>query len=200
MTACLNARITTVCGNEERSERGLRPRIRVSSNGRFWIVVFDAGAVGSLQSDTEASASSANKSRRLIDKYKCCFAQASYCSRRFSSFCNRNLSPKAIWVNSTPRPSPGMMSRTTASARTLPPGTSKASLIFVPTGGGSVAAMNKPPMPSVLTREKSWRSPPYQLTGIPFGSEMRGYRRVGRVGSPVTNCKAFRTLLHQRTS
>ena len=118
-------------------------------------------------------------------------------SKRFISFCRRNLPTKSILVNSTPRPWPGMMSRTTASARTFPPGTSKASLTFVPTGGGSGVEINKPPMPSVLTREKSWRSPPYQLTGIPLGSDTRGYRRVGQGGCSVTEGKA--ASCHQRT-
>ena len=116
-------------------------------------------------------------------------------SKRFISFCKRNLAPRSICVNSTPRPSPGMVSRTTASARTFPPGTSKASLTFVPTGGGSGVEMNRPPMPSVLTREKSWRSPPYQLTGIPLGSDTRGYRRVGRGGCSATEGKD--TSCHQ---
>jgi len=33
-------------------------------------------------------------------------------------------------------------------------------------------------MPSVLTRETWWSPPPYQATNIPFGSEIRLYRRV----------------------
>src|SRR6266550_7798453 len=75
----------------------------------------------------------------------------SNCSSKIRSF-NRNF------VNSTPIPSSRTTFRTIASACTLPPGTSNASLSFVPTGGGLGTEMNNPPPPSVRTREKSCRS------------------------------------------
>jgi len=125
-------------------------------------------------------------------------SQKSQRSNRFSNFCSKSLSPKSIRVNSTPMPSPGIVFRTIASARTLPLGTSNASLSFVPTGGGLGVEMNRPPIPRVWTREKSWRSQsaPCQLTFIPLGSEMRGYRRICR------GCSAMcgkGDLLRQRT-
>src|SRR6266852_2358589 len=95
---------------------------------------------------------------------------------------NRNF------VNSTPIPSPRTIFRTIPSACTLPPGTSNASLSFVPTGGGLGTEMNSPPLPSVRTREKSCRSPPCQTTRMPFGNEMRAYLRFWRMASTVMWC------------
>ena len=47
---------------------------------------------------------------------------------------------------------------------------------MVPTGRTAGAARNRPPMPSVLTREICESPPPYQATDIPFGSAIRWYR------------------------
>src|SRR5437773_8063791 len=78
-----------------------------------------------------------------------------------------------------------------ASACTFPPGTSNESLSFVPTGGGSETEMNSPPMLSVLTREKSCRSPPCQAT--------RAVSTFGYDGSFKLICEGLRskpTVLH----
>src|SRR6266446_6054522 len=109
-------------------------------------------------------------------------------SNRFSNRCSKTRSFKSIFVNSTPIPSPGTILRTIASACTFPPGTSNESLSFVPTGGGLGTEMNRPPMPSVRTREKSCRSPPCQATYMPFGNEMGRYLRFGGMASSVVSC------------
>src|SRR5437879_5926426 len=71
-------------------------------------------------------------------------------SNLFINFCSKILSPKAMRVNSAPKPSAGAMFRTIAPARTLPPGTSNAILSSVPTGGGLGVEMDNHTMRNVL--------------------------------------------------
>src|SRR5258707_13152979 len=70
------------------------------------------------------------------------------------------------------------MLRTTAWARIMPPGTSKTRVRSVPTRWVMEPQRKRPPMLSVWTRETCCWPPPYQVTDMPLGREMRWYRRV----------------------
>src|SRR6266446_1357618 len=61
------------------------------------------------------------------------------------------------------------MFRTTASARTTPPGTSKTRVRSVPTRSVMGPQRNRPPMLNVLTRETCCWPLPYQVADMPFG-------------------------------
>src|SRR6266404_4068777 len=77
------------------------------------------------------------------------------------------------------------MFRTTASARTMPPGTSKTSVRSVPTRSVLDPQRNRPPMLNVLTRETCCWPLPYQVTDMPRGKEIRWWRRVPQKVSAV---------------
>src|SRR5467141_425294 len=77
------------------------------------------------------------------------------------------------------------MFRTTASARTMPPGTSKTSVRSVPTRSVLDPQRNIPPMLNVLTRETCCWPLPYQVTDMPRGKEIRRWRRVPQKVSAV---------------
>ena len=83
-------------------------------------------------------------------------------------------------VNSTPISSPGTMFRTTASAKTMPPGTSKTRVRSAPTRSVMDPQRDRPPMLNVLTRETCCWPPPFQVTDMPFGSAIRWWRRVSQ--------------------
>src|SRR5713226_9508361 len=72
------------------------------------------------------------------------------------------------------------MFRTTASARTMPPGTSKTRVRSVPTRSVMDPQRNRPPMLNVLTRETCCWPLPYQVADMPFGKEIRSWRRVAQ--------------------
>src|ERR1700704_1351244 len=80
-------------------------------------------------------------------------------------------------------PTPGTMLRTTASARITPPGTSKTRVRSVPTRWVMEPQRKRPPMLSVWTRETCCWPPPYQVTDMPLGREIRWYRRFPLGGS-----------------
>jgi uncharacterized protein DUF433 len=69
------------------------------------------------------------------------------------------------------------MFRTTAFARTMPPGTSKTRVRSVPTRSVMDPQRNRPPMLNVLTRETCCWPLPYQVADMPCGKEIRGWRR-----------------------
>jgi hypothetical protein len=77
------------------------------------------------------------------------------------------------------------MFRTTASARTMPPGTSKTRVRSAPTLSVMGPQRNRPPMLNVLTRETCCWPLPYQVTDMPCGSEIRWWRRCVPQGVSV---------------
>src|SRR5690349_16996703 len=99
-------------------------------------------------------------------------------SNRFSRSSSSARACAPIEVNSRPISLPGTTLRTTASACTTPPGTSKTNIRLVPTGLVMDAERDKPPLFSVFTRDTCWNPPPYQATDMPFGREIRLCRRV----------------------
>src|SRR6266850_4670426 len=130
------------------------------------------------------AASETNNLREITERRELLYQR----NNRFSNFSSKTRSFNPNFVNSTPIPSPRAIFRTMPSACTFPPGTSNESLSFVPTGGGLGMEMNSPPLPSVLTRENSCRSPPCHATRMPFGNEMRAYLRFLRMASSVMWC------------
>ncbi len=84
-------------------------------------------------------------------------------------------------TNSAPIPFPGRTLRTTARARTSPPGTSNSRLMTLPAGSGLAVEMNSPPRLKLRTRETPRWPPDRQATSIPRGKSIRGWRRLSAV-------------------
>jgi len=103
-----------------------------------------------------------------------------YRNNRVSNPCSRTRLSEFILVNSTPIPSPGTMFRTTACAKTMPPGTSKTRVRSAPTRSVMDPQRDRPPMLNVLTRETCCWPPPFQVTDMPLGSAIRWWRRVSQ--------------------
>src|SRR5229473_6478631 len=88
------------------------------------------------------------------------------------------------------------MFRTTASARTMPPGTSKTRVRSVPTRIVMDPQRNRPPMLSVLTRETCCWPPPYQVTDIPDRKEILFFLMIRR--PPRSTLFPYTTLFRSR--
>jgi len=77
-------------------------------------------------------------------------------------------------MNWTPMPSPGVTFLTIAVLRISPSGTENNRVMEVPTAGGVLVSMKRPPMFKSRTRETLWAPSCCQETQTPFGVGMRG--------------------------
>jgi len=71
-------------------------------------------------------------------------------------------------------PSPGVTFLTTAELRISPSGTENSNVIEVPTGGGVLVSMKRPPIFKSRTRETLCAPSCCQETQTPFGVGIRG--------------------------